>query len=69
MFRSLPRAPADSTLNLAGIPENIVDVVGFVHGGESIQDTMHSWIQDPRVIDQQWTPVSVKQGTGGNWWQ
>lgn len=51
-------------------PANIVDVVGFVHGRESILDkTMLSWIQDPRVIDQQWTPVCVKQGSGGNWRQ
>ena len=28
---------------------------------------MRSWIQDPCVIDQQWTPVSIQQGTGGNW--
>jgi len=51
-------------------PANVVDVVGFVHGHESILDsTMHSWIQDPRVIAQTWTPVCVKQGTGGNWRQ
>ena len=41
--------------HLAGSPANILDVVGFVHDGESILDTpMHSWIQDPLVIDQQW---------------
>ena len=34
-------------------PANVVDVVGFVHGTESILDTttMRSWIEDPRVID------------------
>ena len=54
-FAYSPRGPADSTPNLAGSPANILDVVGFVHDGESILDTpMHSWIQDPLVIDQQW---------------
>ena len=49
---------------------NVVDVIGFVHSNESILDaTMHSWIQDPRVSRQHWTPVSIKPGTGGNWMQ
>ena len=30
---------------------------------------MNSWIEEPRVIDQQWTPVSIQQCTGGNWRQ
>ena len=30
---------------------------------------MRLWIQDPRIIYQQWTPVSIQQGSGGNWWQ
>ena len=30
---------------------------------------MYSWIQDPRVIDQQGTPIHMKQGACGNWWQ
>ena len=48
----------------------IVGLVRFAHGGESIlKTTMYSWIPNPRVIDQQWTPVHIQQGTGGNWWQ
>ena len=63
------QAPA---CNPANVVAHIVHVVGFIHGTESILDTtMLSWIQDPRVIDQQWTPVSIvesiQQGTGGNW--
>ena len=34
-FAYSPRGPADSTLILAGIPANIVDVVGFIQGGDS----------------------------------
>ena len=60
--------PADTMAGMASNPANIVDVVGFAHGGESILDTtIYSWIQDPRVIDQRWT--SVQPGTGSNWWQ
>ena len=52
----------------AGSPAYIVDVVGFAHSNESILDTtMRLWIQDSRVIEQRWTPVSIKQG--GNWMQ
>ena len=62
--------PANTTPDPACHPTNVVNVVGFVHGTESIMDTtMRSWIEDPRVIDQQWTPVSILQGTGGNWRQ
>lgn len=45
---------------------NIVAVVGFVHSKEPILDTtMLEWIQDSRVFQQRWTPVSP--GAGGNW--
>ena len=44
--------------DLACQPANLVDVVGFAHCLESILDTIvHSWIRDPRVVDQRWTPV------------
>ena len=48
-------------LDLAGNQvQSIVDVIGFAHCNESILDTtMHSWIQDWRVMDQRWTPVYV----------
>ena len=65
-----PTMSADTTPGPAESQVRIVDVIGFAHGGESILDTtMYSWIQDPRVIDQQWTPIHIKQGAGGNWWQ
>ena len=42
----------------------VVDVIGFAHSHESILDTtMHSWINDSRVTDQRWTPVSVPPGS------
>ena len=62
--------PADTTPDPACNPAKVVNVVGFVHGTESILDTtMRSWIEDPCVIDQQRTPVSILQGSGGNWRQ
>ena len=62
--------PADTTPDPACRTADIVDVVGFVHGTESILDTtIRSWIEDPRVMDQQWTPVSIQRGTSGNWRQ
>ena len=52
--------PANTTQDPACNPANVVNVIGFVHGTESILDTtMRSWIEDLRVIDQQWTPVSI----------
>ena len=69
-YKSTGTDSADTTQDPACNPANVVDVVGFVHGTESILDTnMRSWIQDPLVIDQQWTPVSIQQGTGGKWRQ
>ena len=58
-------------LDLAGNQvQSIVDVIGFAHCNESILDTtMHSWIQDWRVMDQRWTPVYVTPGAGSNWMQ
>ena len=56
--------------DLAGtqLQSMVVDVIGFAHSYESILDTtMHSWIQDSRVTDQRWTPVSVAPGS--NWMQ
>ena len=62
--------PADTTPDPACKTADIVDVVGFFHGTESILDTtIRSWIEDPRVMDQQWTPVSIQRGTSGNWRQ
>ena len=58
--------------DLAGtqVQSIIVDVIGFAHCNESILDTtMHSWIQDWRVMDQRWTPVYVTPGAGSNWMQ
>ena len=53
--------PADTTPDPACRTADIVDVVGFVHGTESILDTtIRSWIEDPRVMDQQWKPVSIQ---------
>ena len=44
--------PADTTPDPACNPAKVVNVVGFVHGTESILDTtMRSWIEDPRVIE------------------
>ena len=48
--------PADTTPDPACKTADIVDVVGFVHGFESILDTtIRSWIENPRVMDKQWT--------------
>jgi hypothetical protein len=65
------RDPMQDT-DLAGtqVHSNMVDVVGFAHSNESILDTtMHSWIQDSRVMDQRWTPVYVTPGQSSNWMQ
>jgi hypothetical protein len=60
--------PADIMTGSFSNLAHIVDVVGFAHGCESILDTtIYNWIQDSRVIDQNWTPV--QPGTGCNWWQ
>ena len=62
------RDPTPSDLAGTQVDSNMVDVVGFAHSNESILDTtMHSWIQDSRVMDQRWTPVSVTPGS--NWMQ
>jgi hypothetical protein len=46
----------------------IVDVVRFDYSHASFRETtIQSWIQDPRVMDQCWTPVSVTPGS--NWMQ
>ena len=60
-----PMAAVDIMQNPTDNQASTVDVVGFAHGTESILDTshhttMHSRIQDPRVINQRWTPVSIK---------
>ena len=34
-----------------------------------LDTTMRLWIEDPRVTDLPRTPVSIQQGTGGNWRQ
>ena len=69
-YKSTGTDSGDTPQDLACNPANVVDVVGFVHGSKSILDTtMRSWIEDPRVIDQQWTPASIQQGTCGNWRQ
>jgi hypothetical protein len=54
--------PADIMTGSFSNLAHIVDVVGFAHGCESILDTtIYNWIQDSRVIDQNWTPVqSIK---------
>ena len=58
--------PARSDVDV--IQAAIVDVVGFEHSNESIRETtIQSWIQDPRVMDQRWSPVSVTPGS--NWMQ
>ena len=65
------RDPMQDT-DLAGtqVHSNMVDVAGFAHSNESILDTtMHSWIQDSRVMDQRWTPVYVTPGQSSNWMQ
>ena len=62
------RDPTGPDLAGTQVRSIIVDVVGFAHSNESILDTtMHSWIQDSRVTDQHWTPVSVTPGR--NWMQ
>ena len=62
--------PADTTPDPACNPANVVNVVRFILGTESILDTtMRSWIEDSLVIDQQWTPFSILQGSCGNWRQ
>jgi hypothetical protein len=41
-----------------------------VRSHESVRETtVQSWIQDPRVMDQRWTPVSITPGAGSNWMQ
>ena len=69
-YKSTGTDSVDTTQDPACNPANVVYVVGLVHGTKSILDTtMRSWIEDQRVIDQQWTPVSIQQGTSGNWRQ
>ena len=55
--------PPDTTPDRACNPANIVHVVRVVHGTESILHTttcLSPWIQDPRVINQQRTPVLIQ---------
>lgn len=55
---------------VAGNQATFVNVIGFAHSSESLRETaVHSWIQDPRVLHQPWTPVSVTPGAGSNWMQ
>jgi hypothetical protein len=56
--------------NMAVSQATIVDIVGFEHYIENVRETtIQSWIQDPRVIGQRWTPVTVPPGAGRNWMQ
>ena len=73
-IRSLQRVSFAYTFEEPARPEmavsqaTIVDVVGFEHSIENVRETtMQSWIQDPRVMGQRWTPVSVTPGS--NWMQ
>jgi hypothetical protein len=64
------REPTQPDLAGTQLQSIIVDVIGFAHCKESILDTtMHSWIQDGRVMHQRWTPVYVTPGAGSNWMQ
>jgi len=64
------REPTQPDLAGTQLQSIVVDAIGFAHCKESILDTtMHSWIQDSRVMDQRWTPVYVTPGQSSNWMQ